>query len=81
MGYRLIEKGSYEIIRADDSQVVGPSELAGVVESGTVLEMSIVLRQSAAHQKQCPRCGYGNLTVAMDNVWIEWQVLKNVYSY
>jgi len=69
------------VMRAADSQPIDPSEFVGQVESGMVLEMSIVLRQRTAYQKKCPRCGYINMDVAVKNGWIEWPVYSNLSIY
>ena len=39
-----------------------------------VLEISIVLRQNAAYEEKCPRCGHVNLNTQALDVWIEWKV-------
>jgi hypothetical protein len=67
------------MIRAEDCQIISPGEFASSVESGMVLEMSIVLRKRATfedNEEMCPRCDYVNLNVTSNSGWIEWQVLK-----
>lgn len=76
-GNRFIERGDYQIIRAEGSRVIGPSAFARTVEPGMVLEISIILRQATAFQKDCPRCGRVNSTVTANGGWIEWQVSLN----
>jgi hypothetical protein len=63
------------VIRAADNQIIDPSELANKVESGTVLEMSIVLRKLTVYQEVCPRCHYINSDITTGGGWVEWQVL------
>ena len=63
------------MIRAADNQIVDPSELADKVESGTVLEMSIVLRKMTVYREECPRCHYMNPNIITGGSWVEWQVL------
>lgn len=73
-----MERGDYQVIRADNNQVIGWSELPNTVESGMILEMSIILRQETAFQntkEKCPRCGHVNLNVTANRGWIEWKVL------
>jgi hypothetical protein len=43
-----VRRDDYEVIRADDNQIIDPSELASTVEPGMVLEISIFLRRSTA---------------------------------
>jgi len=67
------------MIRAENCQIISPSEFASSVESGMVLEMSIVLRKRATledNEEMCPRCNHVNLNVTSNSGWIEWQVLK-----
>lgn len=53
------------------------------MQSGTSLEMSILLRQKEAHQDdrrrpdigKCPRCHYMNSNYADANGWVEWKVV------
>jgi hypothetical protein len=77
MGVSYIERGAYEVIRAEDSQIIGPSELASMAQPGMKLEISIVMRQRVADQRKCPRCGYINLRAAVRG-WIEWQVSSHI---
>lgn len=62
------------MIRAEDSKIVHPSELWSTVDSGTKLEMSIVIWQGTANPKKCPMCGHINSQLAVNIAWIEWQV-------
>ena len=78
-GHLLVEQGDYQMIRAEDSQTIDPTEFAKAVEPGTTLEMSIVMRQRTADQTKCPRCGHMNSQLAADRGWIEWQVPPNSY--
>jgi hypothetical protein len=76
-GDRYVERGDYQVIRAKDNKRIGPLELAMVVHSGMVLEMSITLWQRTAFQENqhtCPRCRRINLNVPTTNGWIEWKV-------
>jgi hypothetical protein len=75
IGIDFIERGDYEVMRAEDSHIIGQSDLASTVESGMRLEMGIVMRKITADQKKCPRCGHTNSNVVANNGWIEWQVL------
>jgi hypothetical protein len=60
-------------LRNEDSQIIDRSKIAIAVESGTILEMCIIMRQMAQTKKEkCPRCGYINLGITPDNGWIEW---------
>lgn len=70
------------MIRAEDSQVINRSEFASTVESGMVLEMSIVVQQDIAFEdnKKCPRCGHVSLNLA-GNGWIEWKVSPNFVHF
>jgi hypothetical protein len=77
IGQDYVERGDYHVLRAEDSQVINPSELASTVEPGMVIEMSIILRQKFAigdNEKACPRCRYINSSRKLINGWIEWQV-------
>jgi hypothetical protein len=64
---------------AADRQIIDPSELAHKVESGMVLEMSIVLWRTTAFQGTCPRCGHMNARTAAYRGWVEWQVLPDIH--
>jgi hypothetical protein len=75
---KFIRRGKYEVIRAEDNQIIGPSELASMLELGVKLEMGIVMRQRTADEKKCPRCGHINLQVTADSGWIEWQVIPHL---
>ena len=77
MGVSYIKRGDYEVIRAEDSQIIGPSELASMVQPGMKLKISIVMRQRVADQRICPRCRYINLQVTASG-WIEWQVSSHI---
>ncbi|KIM85575.1 hypothetical protein PILCRDRAFT_338021 [Piloderma croceum F 1598] len=75
-GNRFVARGDYMLIQADNSQVIIPSECASQVESGMVLEMSIVLRDDVLfvldHDKnKCPRCGHINSGATTRSGWIE----------
>ena len=74
-----MEQGDYEVVRAEDSQTIDPTEFPNAMEGGTKLEMSIVMRQRTANQTKCPRCSHMNSQLAADRGWIEWQVLLNSY--
>jgi hypothetical protein len=72
-----VERGDYEILRAEDSQMINRSEFGSMVEPEMVLEMIIVVRKSTALQDnkgKCPRCRHINLSAVIDNGWIEWKV-------
>jgi hypothetical protein len=72
--------GDYEVIRAEDGQVVQPSEFASTVVPGMVLEIGIILRQNESFQygkQKCPRCKNNNLN-PVNNGWIEWKVFLNI---
>jgi hypothetical protein len=82
IGDHFIERGDYQVIRAEDSQTIVPAEFSSKVESGMVLEISIVLQQRAAFPgggKKCPRCSYKNSNVARSGGWIEWKVSAAFY--
>jgi len=73
-GDQAIMRDDYEVIRAQDSQIINPPDLGRMVEAGMVLEISIFLRQSAASlsdRKKCLRCGHINLD---GHGWIHWKV-------
>ena len=67
------------MMRAEDNQIIGPSELANTVESGKKLEMGILMRRGTAPKDKCPRCGHMNLNATIDHGWIEWRVPPNIY--
>jgi hypothetical protein len=48
VGNHFVERGDYQLVRANGSQTVRRSEFAGVVEPGMVLEMCIILHQQTA---------------------------------
>jgi hypothetical protein len=76
-GNRYVERGDYHVVRAKDNKKISPSELAMEVQSGMVLEMSIILRQRAtflASRRMCPRCRCINFNVTTTNSWIGWKV-------
>ena len=76
-GDRHVRRDDYEVIRAQDSQIIDPSELATTVEPGMVLEISIFLRQNMALQDdktKCLRCGHINPDA---HDWIHWKVPLN----
>ena len=73
-----VGRDDYEVIRAQDSLIIDPSELGRIVEPGMVLEISIFLRHSAASlsdKNKCLRCGHINLDA---HGWIHWKVPLNV---
>jgi len=70
-GCDFIARGDYEIIRAEDFQIIQPSEFASAVQSGVKLEMSIVMWQKTADERKCPRCGHINFPPTAINGWIE----------
>lgn len=73
-GSRFIERGDYEVIRSQDNQTVSRSKLANMVDSGMILEMSIVKREVTVLRKdkeECPRCGRINSGIANYD-WVEW---------
>ena len=75
-----MRRDDYEVIRAEDSQIVDPSKLASMVEPGTVLEISIFLRQNIDPQDdktKCLRCGHKNMN---SSDWIHWKVPITFYA-
>lgn len=63
------------MIHSEDSRTIGHSEFASSVESGMVIEMSIVLRKRTSFEEKeekCPRCGYINFNIPGYSGWIEW---------
>lgn len=73
-------------MRAEDSQVIDRSQFGSKVDSGMILEISIILRQTVTlhdNKGKCPRCGHINVNVIKNDGWIKWQVLKffATYSY
>lgn len=72
IGYRFVERGDYKVIRTEDSKAINPLEFSGMVESGMVVEMSIVLRQRNIARNICPRCGHSNRNVTSQWSWMEW---------
>jgi len=73
-GNRFVERGDYEILRADDSRMINRSEFANAVEPGMVFEMSIVMRRSETVQdnkEKCPRCLHINSNATATGGWIE----------
>lgn len=75
-----MERGDYEVIRAEDSQAINC--LGFAVESGMVLEMSIVMRRTTSQEniEKCPRCGHLNSNATADNSWIAWQVPEFLFT-
>jgi hypothetical protein len=72
-----VERGDYEVLRAEDSHMINRSEFAKTVEPGMVLEMSIVMRQATAFKdskEKCPRCHHINVNATVAGGWIEWKV-------
>jgi hypothetical protein len=62
----------YQVLRAEDSQVIRRSEIA-TVRAEMILEMSIVLRQIFQETKgKCPRCNHIDLNPTVNGGWIEW---------
>lgn len=83
-GVRFIERGDYEVMKAENGQIIGRSDFAAAVEEGVVLEMIIVLRQKAAFQKRkemCPRCGHEAFYTMPHGSWSEWKVLIILLHY
>ena len=72
VGSCFIERGDYQVLRAEDSQVIGPSEFATTVKSGMVLELSIVMHQTTSYQEECPRCGHINSGLIASEAWVVW---------
>jgi hypothetical protein len=75
IGDSFIERGDYQVVRAEDTRVINPSEFAAKVKSGMKVEISIVLRRNADFKDaktRCPRCRYMNFNVASISDWIEW---------
>lgn len=74
-GNRFIKRGEYEVVGNQDNQIISRSQFPGVVKSGMILEMSIIVRQRTTtlqdHKRTCPRCGHYN---SSGSGWIEWQV-------
>ena len=64
-------------MRAEDGQIISPSELASTVQPGMQLEMSIVMRRGMDDQKKCPRCHQINSQAPVNSGWIEWRVSKH----
>jgi hypothetical protein len=77
IGIDFIERGDYEILRAEDNQIIPRSEFGTAVEPGMKLEMSIVLWQERMNQNKCPRCGHMNSQLPTESGWIKWQVPSN----
>lgn len=72
-----MEHGDYQVLRARDSQMIHRSEIASTVKPEMVLEMSIVMRQSAAlhdNRGKCPQCRHMNLCAKETSGWVEWCV-------
>lgn len=75
-----MERGDYEVLHAEDCQVIDRSEFSSRVEPDMVLEMAIVMLETTALQDnkgKCPRCPHVNLNATVTNSWIEWQVHLN----
>jgi hypothetical protein len=82
IGTHFIKQGDYKVICSEDSQIVGLSELASMVEQGMKLEMSIVLWQQTNFQdikEKCPRCHHINVNATVDQAWIQWKVPFKFY--
>lgn len=58
-------------MRAEDKRVIGRSELASRIESGMILEMSVILLQTV--KGKCPRCYHINV-ISGNSTWINWWV-------
>ena len=59
-----MNQGDYQLIRANDSQTIEPSEFGNEVQPKMTFEMSIVMWQEMADQKKCPRCHFMNLLLS-----------------
>lgn len=69
-----MNQGNYQMICADDSKTIDPSEFANKVVPGMTLEMSIILRRTTAirdNKGKCPRRSCVNSTINAINGWIE----------
>lgn len=78
-----MKSGDYQVICADSSQVISPSEF-NIVRPGTCLEMSIILRQRTASDEdkgKCPRCRYMNSVALGTDNWIDWKVILNSWAW
>ncbi|KIM74362.1 hypothetical protein PILCRDRAFT_828352 [Piloderma croceum F 1598] len=83
VGIDFIERGDYEVICAENSQIVRPSELAHTVQPGMKLEMSILLRPEIAFQdakETCPRCHHINLNATVDLGWIQCRKCSGLFQ-
>jgi hypothetical protein len=71
-----VESGDYGITRTRDNKFIERSEFPNSVESGMMVEMSIVLKEEAFadHKGECPRCCHINVSVAANSDWINWEV-------
>lgn len=79
VGHHYVEQGDFLIVSAGDNKKIAPIDLATEVKSkpGTVLEMSIALRQTTSAfqgDRMCPRCRHLNLSATASNGWIQWKV-------
>ena len=83
-GNFLVGQGDYQIIRANNSKKIDPSEFVNAVEPEMTLEMSIILRQRTPGQNNketCPQCKYINSTPTQTHGWVEWQVPISLFTY
>jgi hypothetical protein len=73
-----VERGDYQVLRAEDSRMINRSEFHNTIKPDMILEMTIVMRESTTLEEnrgKCPRCYYANFNPAVSNGWIEWKVL------
>ncbi|PPR01807.1 LOW QUALITY PROTEIN: hypothetical protein CVT26_013166 [Gymnopilus dilepis] len=73
MGQEFVERGDFEIVRADSGGMIFPEDFARVVQEGDVLEMSAVFRLPATARRKafrCPRCSRANISNLISRTWI-----------
>jgi hypothetical protein len=79
-GDRLVQQGNYEVVCPDDGKFIKRSDLAGIIEPGMVLEMSISFRKNEAFRdgrEKCPRCSHINSNATVTGGWIDWKVASS----
>ncbi|KAF7971158.1 hypothetical protein HWV62_21978 [Athelia sp. TMB] len=78
-GDLLVEGGDYRILKTDNDEVIKPSQLSSMIQSGMTVEMSIELHQfvqeeSGDEDRTCPRCDHVNVETITITGWMSWQV-------
>ncbi|TDL17421.1 hypothetical protein BD410DRAFT_794384, partial [Rickenella mellea] len=70
---RFVQNGEYYLTCNNGKTIIQPQEWRRVVQSGMVVEMSIVLKQGkkVSGNKICPICSYSNSDASPQKGWID----------